>query len=254
MTPDNTEPDINKILANAAIIGLENIGKRTFDTIKKAWLRIDITSRYGFTITQDEANTLNDIAKNPTYIAFKSAIGTKSPFTRFIKVGLLLYELNSRGEKDRVKEIRSEIYNSQYSNRYVQKIIHIASTGVLLHILDYLTYFKDTNKLSDYAIREEFKRILRIWQEIGVPVKKEDNETTIKNNIQSLITKKVPIIIVYASESAVPRAHLAIADLSNKKVFVGKYILWSKNLTLSGFNQFLGLLYASDTGLDSPFG
>jgi len=79
MTPDNTEPDINKILANAAIIGLENIGKRTFDTIKKAWLRIDITSRYGFTITQDEANTLNDIAKNPTYIAFKSAIGTKFP-------------------------------------------------------------------------------------------------------------------------------------------------------------------------------
>jgi len=72
--------DINKVLANAAIIGIEKLSKKTQNKIRGIWLR----KQYGITINPDEANKLKQISENPTYLLYKKCVG-KNPYTPLYK-------------------------------------------------------------------------------------------------------------------------------------------------------------------------
>lgn len=242
--------NINKVVAELAKQKLEDISKPTLDKIQEVWLKAK--TRSGFTPSPEEAEKLKRISNNTTYKSFKSCVGN-APYLRFIKVGLLLYELMTQGNLDRIREIKDEIYNSKY-NQTALKIIHIASTGVLLNTLEYLINLKDERELSKHAISLEFERILELWQKISIPVKKEDLPESIIKKIKEKIDKKEPLIILYASQTAVQIAHEIIAQIRNCSLCDGKYHPWSKNLYYENIEQYICIFYKLGDNWDTPFG
>jgi len=244
----NDEPDINKILGNAIILGLEKVGNKTLNTIKKVWLKS--TSRYGFTPLPEEATRMNEIAKNQTYLTFKRIVG-KYKFTPYIKVGILLYELNHKGNKERADSIRKDVYNSKDGNQ-AKKIIHIASTGVLLHVLEYLINIKDKYNLSQYAVKQEVDKILNLWKKVSIPVSNADTKEKIISNIENVMKLKENLIVIYACGKAADKAQLVVAELYKKQIFSGKYVPWSKNDIFYGMLHYVCLCYSVEDFGESP--
>lgn len=183
------EPDINKILANAAVIELDKISSRTLSKIKSLWLK---HKYYGFTPTPSEAESLKDISNNSIFVTFSRCVG-KYEYSAFIRIGLMIYELSEIGNKDRVDEIRRFIY-SKHGN-VPKKIIHIASTGILLHVLEYLTNLRDEKNLSCDVVREEFINIVTLWEKVSIPVSLLDSEDSIIDSIKKIMQEKVPIFL-----------------------------------------------------------
>ncbi len=253
MAGDN-EPDINKILGNAAVIELDKISTRTLSKIKSLWLKYKY---YGFTPTPSEAESLKEISNNSTYLTFTRCVG-RYEYNAFIRIGLLIYDLNETGNKDRVDEIRKYVY-SEHGN-VPKKIIQIASTGILLHVLEYLTNLRDEKNLSCDTVREEFINIVTLWENVSIPVSLLDPEENIICLIKKIIGEKVPIFFVYGAANAAYTAELIVAKLNNVKLFSGKYLPWCKVRTIGKIKKiehFLGVFYAleytDDTHLVEKF-
>lgn len=245
------EVDINKVLANALVIGIEKLTKAKLDKIKEFWLK-KTHAKYGFSPTSGEANKLKEIAKNPTYLAFKVSIGS-SPYTPFIKVGLMIYDLKCEGNLERIKEINEEIRNSRYTD-IARKIIHIASTGVLLNTLQYIVDIKTQSNLSTYAVEREFNRLLILWTKVSIGVKSSDKVIEVRIKLINLMNKNPELMIVYATQSAVNIAQTTIAEMKNLGQFKGKYLPWSKNLSHYDLEQYLCIFYKVDTDFLTAFG
>jgi len=243
-------PDFNKVMGHAAVIGFEKLTKPQFDKVRDAWLKAKFRS--GFTPTPKEASRLKDIAGNRTYIAFKSCVGAV-PYLRFIKVGILLYELMCEGNIKRIREIKREIYNSKY-NKTAIKIIHIASTGILLNALEYLINLRDNRNLSKYAVSLEFEKIQELWQEASVGIKKDETVEQAEEKIMNKVKKLLPLVIAYASQTAVIIAQSAVANIRNKGICQGKYLPWSKNLVYCDLEQYLCIFYKVGGEFETPFG
>ena len=135
------EPDINKILAHAGIIGFEKLGRKTITKIKKLWFK----GQFGITLSPEEANKLKRISETPTYRLYRRCVGNNL-YTPYIKLGMLIYELTILGDRKRVSEIRKEI--SCTKKQKFRKIIHIGSTGIIPHILEYLVNLKEDKNFS----------------------------------------------------------------------------------------------------------
>ena len=250
----DSEPDINKILANAAVIELDKISPRVLSKIKAIWLRYEY---YGFTPTPSEAESLKEISKNSTYMTFARCVG-RYEYNAFIRIGLLIYELNEIGNKDRVDEIRKYVY-SEHGN-VPKKIIQIASTGILLHVLEYLTNLRDEKNLSSDVVREEFINIVTLWENVSIPVSLLDLEEKIISSIKKIIGENVPIFFVYGAGNAATKAELIVAELNNDELFSGKYLPWCKVRVIGKtkkIEHFLGVFYAveykDDTHLSEKF-
>ncbi|MFH1181710.1 MAG: hypothetical protein V1702_02010 [Candidatus Woesearchaeota archaeon] len=243
------QPNINEILARAGLQSIERVTKPVLDTIRNAWLKAK--TRSGFTPTPEEAVQLKSISEIETYKSFKSCIGA-TPYLRFIKVGLLLYQLMTDGNLERIKQIKDEIYNSEY-NKTAIKIIHIASTGVLLNVLEYVVNIRDERGLSKYAVSLEFEKIIDLWQSVSLPVKKEDTVELVVSAIIKKVEENPPLIVLYASQSAVKIAHMAVAEVRTKDL-CKKYHPWSKNLYYKGLEQYICIFYRIEGEWETPFG
>lgn len=263
---NDSEPDINKILAHMALIKYEDVSTRTLNMIRKAWTKS--TLRTGFTPTPEEANRLKTISQNHTYKAFKECVGSFQ-YTRFIKVGLLLYDLKCAGDKSRIDQIRKDIKNSKYSDPNAFKILHIASTGVLLHVLNYVVDMKDRDHLSPHAVRQEFLRILELWTEISISVTKDDAPADVEKKILGMMKTSPPLMFIYAGRKhledgaaryrstfrdPVINAQRAIANLRNRGVFRDAYVMWSKMLIYETLEQYLCVFYSVRHDLNTAFG
>lgn len=247
MVKDGT-PDINQILAQASIIGIEKISARMLSKIKSTWLK---HKYYGFSPTPSESEALKEISNNSTYNTFSRCVG-KYEFNAFIRIGLLLYELNEKGDTTRVNEIRKYVYSKHGS--FPKKIIHIASTGVLLPVLEYLTNLKDEKNLSSDIVREEFANIVSTWENVSIAVSILDPESLTKEAITKKVLGNVPIFFVYAAGNAVNKSVTIVAELRNGGLFSGKYLPWCKVRHLGKVNPveyFLGVFYAVDTAYDT---
>ena len=245
---DDSIPDINEILGNAVVVELDKISARTLSKIKAIWLRYKY---YGFTPTPSEAELLKEISKNSTYITFAKCVG-KYEYNAFIKIGLLIYELNELGNNVRVNEIRNYVYGKH--GNVPKKIIQIASTGILLHVLEYLTNLRDEKNLSSDVVREEFINIVTLWESVSVPVSSSVSEKYIIGLIKKIIEKKAPIFFVYAAGNAAYRGEIIVAELNNLKLFSGKYLPWCKVRVVGKVKKiehFLGVFYSVEEVYDT---
>lgn len=245
-------PDINKVLAYAAIQGIDNLTKRSLNSIRKSW--IEARGVYGFTYTPEEANEIKKTTKDPTYVAFKECIGSSFRHLKFIKIGLLIFQLRKKGDRERIEQIKEDIYQSRYG-QVPNKLIHLASLGILPAVLDYLTHLKTHAGLSKNALHREFMKLLDLWKDVSIDVKRDTSQTDLKNMIKSLMSKKPAQIVIYGSGRAAYTAQRVIAELINRRFFSNKYLPWNKTIPFSQTDvQFICFLYSVNFGVDTPFG
>src|SRR3989344_307868 len=170
-------PDLEKLLAQAALIKVEQVSARFLKKIQEAWQR----GKYGISFNSDEANHLKEISENLTYKTYKKIVG-KNPYTPYIKLGILLYELSLKPEgKERFDEISKEVYRKKTEK--IRRVIHIGSTGVIIHILEYLNNLSETRKISKERITEEFEKIMDAWEQYSIAVK---NDFTLKQSLEMI--------------------------------------------------------------------
>lgn len=243
------EPDINKIMAYVSILSFKEIKKNTLDKISSIWLK---HKYFGFTPTPTEAKSLKEISNSSSYVTFKRCVGDYE-YNAFVKIGFLIYELSEIGEQKRIDEIRRFVYK-QHGN-FPKKIIQIASTGILEHVLNYLIDLKDDKCLSKLTVREEFEKIVKLWEKVAIPVSNSDRNTKIEKSIKNIVTEnKEPIFFVYAAGSACYKAEIVVAKLRNEKLFNGMYFPWCK-VRLIGkaikIEHFLAVFYKVEGGYDT---
>lgn len=245
-----SEPDINKILAHAAIEGFDRLSTNSLNRIKRAWTQQK--HRPGFTPLPEESDLLYDISRSAAYQSFKHCVGSKYTYNRYIKVGLLLQELSLQGYRDRLRAIRDELRQKKHP-KGAFKLIHIASTGVLSQVLEYLSSLRDQYKLSKQAVRREFELIVEQWTKISISVSNRDVQRDLLARIVRVISRSPPAFFVYASRGAIQKAQELMAKVNNDGMLTGKYILWSKTTKNHDHSQYLCACYNINYGIESPF-
>jgi len=120
-----------------------------------------------------------------------------------------------------------------------------------MHVLEYLINLKEKG-LSKERLTEEFEKIIKQWDDISVPIKKDYSIRKSKREIKNGLDRNPRAMIIYASGSAVSIAQRSIADLRNNREYPG-YIEWCKTREFSGRLHFLAILDKVDSNLESPF-
>lgn len=212
------DPDPEKFLAELAIGVAKGITSSIKDNIKKYWLKCE----YGITLNPQEGNSLKTIANNEFYQLFKRYLGEHWSL-KLIKVGLYLSELNEEGKRERAGEIQKEAYQ-KYGSKGA-KIIHLASTGILIPIMDYIIDLKLHKGASCIVLNQEFDKILDEWDKISIPVHWDSKETSLENEIKNKMENNYPIFFVYASGSASRIAQFTLAKMNNANLFRNRYIM-----------------------------
>jgi len=203
-------PDVNKFLSELTI----GVGKGLTDAIKakikKAWLK----KEYGVTIQVEEADALKKISENEFYILFKKYLGGHWS-VNLVKVGIYISQLQEEGKKKRASELHSEAYK-KYGPKGA-RIIHLASTGILVPIMDYIIDLKLIKDANYITLSQEFDKILDEWDKISIPVNLNETEESIKIAVINKMDTGYSIFFVYAAGGATKIAQLTLAKMNNEK-------------------------------------
>ena len=106
--------------------------------------------------------------------------------------------------------------------------------------------------MSEYSVREEFKKVLDLWKKISIPVSNSDSKKQIIDKLKDLMKRKEPLIISYGCGNAADKLHFIIAELRNKNVFSGKYLPWSKNNVFYGMLHYVCICYEIEGCIETP--
>ncbi len=93
----------------------------------------------------------------------------------------------------------------------------MGSTGVVTDVIQYLSFIKIKNNLSQIDVSLEFDKILENWEQITIFVKAEDKKEEIYSKIKSFMERRLHVFFVFAFGSASPIAMQAIAQLHNDR-------------------------------------
>ena len=214
-------PEENKFLAELTVAIAKGLTEPIKNKIKEVWLKLE----YGVTINVEESESLKKISENDFYLLFKKYLGEHWSL-KLIKVGIYISELNEEGKRERAKQLYDESFKKY--GRKGQRIIQLASTGILVPVMKYIVDLKLDKGANPIVLNREFDKILDEWEQISIPVHRESSEEAINNEIQKKISKGYPIFFVYASGSASKIAQLTLAKMRNENMFDHKYLMFPK--------------------------
>jgi len=215
--------NINEFLAKLTVAAGKELAGPFIKEVREWWLK----QEYGVTVYAEEAESLKKIGEDSFYQLFKKYLGGHWSL-KLIKVGIFVSRLNEEGRKKRAKKLCDEVYRSRKYGKRGQRIIQLASTGVLEPVMDYIIDLKLRKGANVLELHREFDEILDEWEKISVPVHAKSNEIDIKKNIQKTMGIKYPIFFVYAAGSASRIAQLTLAKMNNENIFQNKYLMFSK--------------------------
>lgn len=215
-----TDLDPNKFLAELTLGAVKGLTEPLKNKIKKYWLKRE----YGVTIEPDEGKKLQDIANEEFYKIFKKYLGEHWSI-KLIKVGIYISNLNEEGKKERAGEIQKEAYR-KYGPKGA-KIIHLASTGILVPIMDHIINLRLYKGATCIVLNQEFDKILDEWDQISIPVSRGEVDS-LRQKIESVMLQNHPIFFVYAAGSVSVLTQLILAKMNNDRLFQGKYLMTSK--------------------------
>ncbi|MBD3319270.1 hypothetical protein GF342_05170 [Candidatus Woesearchaeota archaeon] len=241
-----TTPSLEGFLAELSLAAAGKAGKKVLEKIKRVW----DTGKFGFSPYDKELATLAQVSKDPAYKRFREIVGKNYPYLVYIKIGFLLHKLTITGEYDRAENIRKQMYQRRGQN--VSRIVHIASTGVLAHVLDYLADRKEKHCLSPTALRQEFDAILKEWNEIAIPVKTTDTIEFIFRSAVAIAKKNPPRFFIYSLGKQTEKAWAAVARIRKDPQIIGSFVAWSKNNNIHGKDHFICVFYNVENELGHP--
>lgn len=238
------QPDLNRILAELTLAAAKGLTESLKNKVKEFWLK----SEYGVTINAEESESLKKISENDFYILFKKYLGSHWSL-KLIKVGIYISELNEEGKRERAKLLEDEAYK-KYGPKG-KRIIQLASTGILVPVMQYLIDLKLNKGANILVLNNEFDKILGEWEKISIPIHRDSVEKVIADSVKEKMKTGYPIFFVYASGSASKIAQLTIAKMKNENVF-DSYIFFLKNKVINGFEYCLWVFEKIENFEDTP--
>lgn len=209
----------------------EGAGKQTAAELKTEIKNLlkDLLNKhnFGFTTSENTANALGNINHSDKFKRLKDCVGSHWALD-LIRVGLHIADLNEDGQRQLVKEMKSEVFKKYGS--VGEKIINMGSTRAINPIVEYLSELKLRENLPQAEMAKELEHVIREWDRITVFVKKESDSKEIKIEISKHINSKQLLFFVFSyGEAAYGNASRAIAGLSNdKQILQNGYVYFLK--------------------------
>ncbi len=212
------EDDLSKFLADLTLAATKSLTSSLKEAISKRWRKLE----YGVTLSVEEANSLKKIAENNFYLLFKKYLNAHWSL-KLIKVGIYISELNDEGKIKRVNELNVEVYR-KYGLKG-KRIIQLASTGILIPLMNHIIDIKLTKGANPFVLHQEFDKILEEWEKIAIPVGSIATDADIKKQVLIKMDNANPIFFLYAAGIASKHAQLSLAKMNNENLFQNKYLM-----------------------------
>ena len=108
------------------------------------------------------------------------------------------------------------------------KIIQLASTGILIPVMEYIIDLKLHKGANYLVLNQEFDKILTEWDTISIPVHRDMGNEELSKEILKKMGFGNAIFFVYSAGYTSKIAQLTIAQMNNKELFKGKYLMTPK--------------------------
>jgi len=224
---------MNEVLGLIALVDLvlRTTDSKKLDKLNKKIKKEYMSHKYGFTDSVDNAYDLYKISNTSLFKAFTKCV-IHQDYISLIRNGLRISYLNDEGgRKQEISLIKDEV-NTKYKRMGI-RIMNIASTGELEHVVRYLVDLKDRKNYNVSDLKAEFENIVSKWDKISIFVKTTDNSDLIKNKINKLMDNKEELFFVFAYKNAVIITITSIAELNTAGIFHDKY-LFEANSSIDG--------------------
>ncbi|MFH0986496.1 MAG: hypothetical protein V1911_00435 [Candidatus Micrarchaeota archaeon] len=216
--------DINKIIADLIKEG-SIAAKEAFEK----WIN---EKRIGFPVDRKTSEILKRIREEDVFIRLKECVG-KHQILKFILLGLYISELNKKGERKELQNLKDNLFFKQ--GKYAINICNMGSTGVIKEVVNYLSELKIKYNYTKEELSKELEKIIDEWNEITLFVKESDQKEAVKEWIENMIKNKIHLFFVFGYGAARETTMVAIGELRNEaKIESRGYLFFNENLDEGG--------------------
>lgn len=198
--------------------------------VKELWEKME----YGFTPQPELASELQRISNSEAYKRIRECIGHHK-FLGLIKLGLRIEELSDEGKAELISKIKNNVY--QKHGIEGARILTMGSTGILIGIIQYLSFVKIENNYDQSQMADLFNKILLNWQKITIFHQSDKGEMKLETKILSYMNDQYDLFFVFSIGTASKQAAKVIASL-NKTGTIGKkgymFNLYSRKEDMAG--------------------
>ncbi len=171
-------------------------------------------------------------------------------YLKLIKVGIYISELIGEGKRERARLLEEEAYKRY--GRKGKRILQLASTGVLVPVMQYIIDLKLNKGANPIELNNEFDKILDEWEKISIPVHRESEKNMINDAIKEKMNAGYPIFFVYACGSVSKIAQLTLAEMRNQNIFDNKYLMFLKNKVVENIEYCLWIFEKIEDFEETP--
>lgn len=198
-------------------LGKEHI-RKVYELIKNKYNE----GKYAFFPDTDEVGTLKKLADRSVYSDFKKILKNHWGVD-VIRTGLYITTLESRGEIERIKEIKQQVFKNKKLPGL--RLIAMVTEGIIRPVLEHLKDLQKHKYLQD-DIDNEFESLLSTWEKITIFVKNEDSAEMVIKNAKELIDKNEETFFIFAKGNSVNVACSALVQLQQDNYLLEKGYVW----------------------------
>lgn len=239
----NLPPEILKV----GLQELINLFKKSSGKLKKLFeKRIKFlvkSKKYLISLSDKEVSELYKITKQELYGRVEKCLVSHWSMN-LIALGVLISKLNELDQREIVERIKTEVH-SKYMARGI-RIVEMGSTGVISHIIEYLSDVKMEKNYNFIEMGKLFDGIIDQWDDITVFVKAEHGKEDVKTRCLDHLEKREILFFVFAYGSAVNATITAIAELSNENQLSG--YIWDAKMKREGVKEVYSCTFQNAEG------
>ncbi len=242
-SPSEIPPEIWK-LGLQELINLFKTSKGKLGEIIKKRIRQVIKSKHYFvSLSEEDTTELYKISKQELYKRLERCLVSHWSMN-LISLGIYISKLNELDRGEIAKRVKSEVHHKYQAKGL--KILAMGSTGVIDHVIEFLSDIKTDKNYSFTEMGAIFDKIIERWEEITLFVKSGDSIGSIKESCVSYLKKDERLFFVFAYGSAVKATIMTIAGLNNEGSLSG--YLWDAKMKNIGQQEVYSCSFQSTKG------
>lgn len=236
-------PELLKLGIKELIVLLKKSPGKFGKIIKERLIYLVKSKKYLISLSEEDTTELYKISKQELYKRLERCLVSHWSMN-LIALGIYISKLNELDQGELAKKVKSEVH-FKYQAKGL-KILAMGSTGVIDHVIGFLSDIKTEKNYSFTEMGAIFDKIVERWDEITLFVKSEDSDSLIKKSCLSYLQKDERLFFVFAYGSAVKAAIMTIAELNNEGSLSG--YLWDAKMKNIGQKEVYSCTFQSVKG------
>lgn len=236
-------PELLKLSIKELIDLLKKSPGKFGESIKERLKQLVKSKKYFISLSKEDTTELYKISKQELYKRLERCLVSHWSLN-LIALGIYISKLNELDQGELAKQVKSEVH-SKYQAKGL-KILAMGSTGVIDHVIGFLSDIKTEKNYSFTEMGAIFDRIIERWEEITLFVKSEDSASSIKESCLSYLQKNERLFFVFAYGSAVNATISTIAELNNEGKLSG--YIWDAKMKNIGSKEVYSCTFESVKG------